>query len=62
MPSKKTDYLVVASKVKEYLKEKGYQTSGELVETLDVHVRELVDRAIERTEVNGRKTVRGSDL
>ncbi|MCD6547089.1 MAG: NFYB/HAP3 family transcription factor subunit [Nanoarchaeota archaeon] len=54
--------LVVGSKVKEYVKSKGLNSSGDLIEALNKKVEKLLDEAAERTKANGRKTMRPEDL
>lgn len=54
--------LVVISKVKEYVKEKGLQTSETAIDALSDAVRELLDKAIERAKDNGRQTVKDRDI
>lgn len=56
------EVLVVASKVKEYIKGSGLQSSGEVVPALSEKIYELLDLAMERTKTNGRATVRPHDL
>ncbi len=57
-----SDTMVVVSKVKEYVKSKGLQTSETAVEALSNAVRELLDKAIERAKDNGRQTVKNRDI
>jgi histone H3/H4 len=52
----------VASKIKEYVRSKGYCAGSDLPDAVSTKVVELLDAAIERTESNGRKTVRSGDL
>ena len=52
----------VASKIKEYVREKGYCAGSDLPDAMSKKVVEMLDAAIQRTESNGRKTVRGEDL
>ena len=52
----------MASKIKEYVRSKGYCAGSNLPDAVSQKVVELLDSAIERTESNGRKTVRGEDL
>lgn len=52
----------VASKIKEYVRSKGYCAGSDLPDAVSAKVVELLDDAIRRTESNGRKTVRGEDL
>ena len=54
--------LVVASKVKEYIRSKGCQTSSEALDALNKTVSSILDRAIERAQSNKRATVRPADF
>ena len=54
--------LVVVSKVKDYVKGKGCQTSETAVDALSDAVRELLDKAIGRAKDNGRQTVKDRDI
>ncbi len=54
--------LVVVSKVKEYVKEKGLQTSETAVDALSAAVRELLDKAAARAKDNGRQTIKDRDI
>ncbi|MFQ5957134.1 MAG: hypothetical protein ACE5KK_05125 [Candidatus Brocadiales bacterium] len=54
--------LVVGSKVKEYIKNNGCMTSGELISALSCKVECLLDSAIERAKANKRKTVGPHDV
>jgi len=55
--------LVIASKVKAYIKSKGnLKTSGSAIEALSAKVRELCDRAIENAKNDGRKTLKDRDI
>lgn len=54
--------FVVASKVKSYVREKGYNVSSELVAELSKRAQELLERAAKRCEGNGRRTVRTFDV
>jgi histone H3/H4 len=56
------DLLIVVSKVKEYIKSKGCQTSAEAIPALSKEVEKLLDKAIERVKANGRQTVKPQDL
>ena len=60
--SKQRDVLVVASKVKHYIKSKKMNTSAESIATLSERVYALIDDAAQRTKANGRKTVKGQDI
>jgi histone H3/H4 len=54
--------LVVVSKVKDYIKTKGCQTSGDAIPALSDEVKKLIDKAVERVHANGRQTVKPQDL
>jgi len=54
--------LVVTSKVKDYIKSKGCQTSADAVEALNKKVAAVLDGAVERVKSNGRATVKPYDL
>jgi histone H3/H4 len=54
--------MVVVSKVKEYVKAKGFQTSETAVESLSDAVRELLDKAIARAKGNSRQTIKDRDI
>jgi histone H3/H4 len=57
------DILVVASKVKKFIREKsGLSTSAEILEGLSQKVEHLCLEAIEKAKADGRKTVKGRDL
>ena len=54
--------LVVASKVKAYVKSKKMMTSADAVTALSDQVYALLDDAIARTKANKRSTVKPQDL
>ncbi len=56
------EMLVVSSKVKAYIKEKGLMTSGDALEALNGKIHCLLDAAMERTKANKRSTVKPQDL
>jgi len=57
------EVLVVASKVKKYIKDKaGMNTSGSSMEALTQLVLKAVDQAIENAKNDGRKTVMDRDF
>lgn len=59
----KGEVLVVASKVKHYIKEKaGMNTSAAVMEVLTQKVKEICDHAIETAKSDGRKTVMDRDF
>ena len=62
--SAKPEALFVKSKVREYIKTKGCNTSGDLIDgdSFNNVIIELLDKAIGRAKANGRKTVQEKDL
>lgn len=56
------EVLVVASKVKAYIKSKKCMTSSDSIGALSDKIRALIDAAIERTKANRRTTVKPQDL
>jgi len=60
----KSDALFVKSKVREYIKSKGCNTSGDLIDgdALNNAITEIINSAIGRAKANGRKTVQEKDL
>jgi histone H3/H4 len=57
------DVLVVASKIKKYIKEKsGMNTSANSMEALSALVGKACDQAIENAKTDGRKTVMDRDI
>lgn len=57
------DALVVASKVKKYIKDKvGFNTSSSAIDALTIAVRHLVDQAVTHAQQEGRKTVMDRDV
>ena len=55
--------LVVTSKVKKFIKEKGgCNTSGETVDALSKAVERLCERGLESAKADGRKTVMARDI
>jgi len=60
----KPDALFVKSKIREYIKGKGCNTSGDLIDgaSLNDAIIEVLDAAIRRAKANGRKTVQEKDL
>ncbi|MFQ6048443.1 MAG: hypothetical protein ACE5K7_03675 [Phycisphaerae bacterium] len=60
--SKTKEVLVVASKVKAYLKAKRCNTSAEAIQALSDQVYSLLDAAAKRAQANSRKTVKAQDL
>ncbi len=58
----KREPLVVASKMKAYIREKGMMSSSEAVEAIHDRVYNMLDAAIARAKANRRSTVRSQDL
>ena len=54
--------LVVASKVKDYIKSKACQTSSDALDALNDQVQKMLDKAVERAQSNKRATVRPQDF
>ncbi len=63
-PSASSDVLFVKSKIRDYIKSKGCNTSGDVIDgkVLNGRVIELLDKAVARAKANGRKTVQEKDL
>jgi len=58
----KKESLVVASKVKAYVKSKKMMTSSEAIGAISDKVYCMLDQAIARTKANRRSTVKAQDL
>lgn len=57
------DVLVVASKIRNYIKSSsGMNTSAAVLDILSERVRQLCEQAIERAKSEGRKTVMDRDF
>ena len=59
-PSKES--LVVASKVKAYIKSQEMMTSSEAIDALNDAIYALLDKAVARAQGNRRSTVKAQDL
>ena len=59
---KSKEVLVVASKIKAYIKSKGMMTSSDAIGALSDRVYCILDGAICRTKANRRSTVKPQDL
>jgi len=58
-----TDILVVASKVKKYIKDRGDMNTGaSVMDVLTKHIMAICDRSIESARLAGRKTVLDRDI
>jgi len=62
MAKKKRESLIVASKVKAYVKSKKMMTSSEALEAISEQVYGMLDNAIARATGNRRSTVKAQDL
>jgi histone H3/H4 len=56
------EMLLVASKVKQMIKDAGCNTAGDALDGLNGYVAWLVHQAAKRAAENGRKTVRAHDF
>lgn len=56
------DLLIVASKVKEFIKAKGCHTSADSLDALSKKVESLLGEATKRCKENRRSTVKPADL
>ncbi len=55
--------LIVKSKIREYIKSLGeFNVAGDFIEALDEKVKELINKAAERTAANKRKTLSARDV
>ncbi len=58
-----TEVLIVASKLKQYVKDKyDLNTAGNVMDALSREVRRLTDRAVEKARAEGRKTLMDRDF
>ena len=57
-----TEVLLVGSKVRQEIKDSGFNTGGDAIEGLNEWVHFLIRQATQRAEKNGRKTVRAHDF
>lgn len=61
-PAAPPQMLLVASKVREMIKDAGCNTAGDALDGLNAYVAWLVAQAAKRASENGRKTVRAHDF
>ncbi|HET9886398.1 MAG TPA: hypothetical protein VFR10_02705 [bacterium] len=54
--------LVIQSKIRDLIKAQDCSTSAEAIDAISAEVERLVQKAVERTKANGRKTVKSSDI
>ncbi len=60
--AKEVEVLLVASKVREAIRGRGFRMSGEAITGLNMWVHWLVQSACNRCEANGRQTVKDHDF
>ncbi len=60
--AKKRDSVIVASKIKAYIKSKKMMTSAEALEAISEKVYCMLDCAANRTKANRRSTLKAQDL
>jgi len=60
--AKKKESLIVASKVRAYIKSKKMMTSTDALGAISDRVYCMLDKAIERTKANRRSTIKPQDL
>ena len=60
--AKKRESLIVASKVKAYIKSKKMMTSSDAIPALSDNVYAMLDAAAARAKANRRSTIRPQDL
>jgi hypothetical protein len=60
--AKEKEVLVVASKIRAYIKSKKMMTSSEAIPAISDKVYCLLDRAAERSKANRRSTIKAQDL
>jgi len=58
----KKETLVVASKVKAYIKSKGFMCGADAIEAMSDGLYGCLDKAMARTEANRRSTVKAQDI
>ncbi|MBN2544364.1 MAG: hypothetical protein JXB50_01120 [Spirochaetes bacterium] len=62
MSGAKKEILAVMSKVKSYIKSKGFNTAGSVADVLSDKIRDMCDKAMENTKNDKRKTVMDRDF
>jgi hypothetical protein len=60
--AKKRESLIVASKVKAYIKTKKMMTASDALDAVSEKVYSMIDAAADRAKANRRSTVRPQDL
>jgi histone H3/H4 len=54
--------LVIQSKIRDLIKAQDCSTSAEAIDAISAEVERIIQKAVERTKANGRKTVKSSDI
>lgn len=62
MADEEIETLVVVSKIKADVKARGLRSDSSFIESLNKHVKLMIDAASKRAEAAGRKTVSGDDI
>jgi histone H3/H4 len=60
--SRPTEMLLVASKVRQQIRDAGCNVAGDALDGLNAYVAWLIEQAAKRATENGRKTVRTHDF
>jgi len=60
--TKKMESLIVASKVKAYVRSKKMMTSSDALEAISGKIYCMLDKAMERAQANKRSTIKPQDL
>jgi hypothetical protein len=55
------DTLVVVSKIKKTVKEKGFRTGGDYIDALSKKVEEIVNASVEKVKADGKKKTLGAE-
>ncbi len=58
----KKEIVIVASKMKDAIRNAGCNVAGDAIEHLNEKVHAMLTNAVKRAQENGRKTVRGYDF
>lgn len=61
-PLKRSNTMIVATKVREEVKTHGLITEALFLDGLEVEVKKIIKAAALRAKANGRKTIRSTDL
>lgn len=58
----KSEMMIVASKMKDAVRNSGFNVAGDAIHFLNEKVHAMLQGAVHRAGTNGRKTVRGHDF